>query len=112
MLKVAKAEISAYVRKLADAVARFEAQLRRRIEVHEALMAKYGKLIVQECKAVELFRKLCCMMEGAALLCPPMRGYNDPIISDDDLESPARSLSPASIGPDARDQAQMFLDSI
>ena len=115
MLKVAKAEVSAYASKLADAVAKIgdlETQLRRRIEIHEALMKKYGKLIVQEYNAVELFRKLRCMMEGAALLCPPVRGYDDPIISDDDLESPARSLSPASVGPDARDQAQMFLDSI
>ena len=115
MLKVAKAEVSAYVRKLADAVAKIgdlETQLRRRNDIHQALMRKYGKLIVQESNAVEFFRKLRCMMEGAALLCPPVRGWNDPIISDDDLESPARSLSPDSIGPDARDQAQMFLDSI
>ena len=75
---------------VAARLADLQAQLAKKTEVHEALIQKYGALVIQEKNAAELFRKLRALIEGAALLCPLVRGLHDRISSGDDLDTPAR----------------------
>ena len=115
MLKEAKLQVCTLTNELHEQiglVADLLAQLLRRGEVHEALIQKYGTLIVQENNAVELLRKLRALLEGAALLCPPVRGLTDTIISGDDFDTPARLPSLATVDEEAQHAAPAFLDEI
>jgi len=46
---------------------------------------------------VELFGKLRALMEGAAFLWLPVHGLSEPILSGDELTTPARLPSPATV---------------